>query len=85
MPVNTAAPARNSPASAIITASRLSGAIELASGGGDITASGLDGSVRLSDGAGNIVVTGLAATDVIADNGSGNITLTFTKVPRQVM
>ena len=67
-----------------ITASRLSGAIELASGGGDITASGLDGSVRLSDGAGNIVVTGLAATDVVGDDGSGNITLTFTKVPRQV-
>jgi hypothetical protein len=67
-----------------ITASRLSGAIELDSGGGDVTASGLDGSVRLSDGAGNIVVTGLAATDVVGDNGSGNITLTFTKVPRQV-
>jgi hypothetical protein len=67
-----------------ITASRLSGAIELDSGGGNVTASGLDGSVRLSDGAGDIVVTGLAATDVVGENGSGNITLTFTKVPRRV-
>jgi hypothetical protein len=67
-----------------ITASHLSGAIELASGSGDITASGLDGSVRLSDGAGNIVVTGLAATDVVGDDGSGNITLTFSKAPRRV-
>jgi len=67
-----------------ITASHLSGTIELASGSGDITASGLDGSVRLSDGAGNIVVSGLAATDVTGDNGSGDITLTFTRVPRLV-
>lgn len=67
-----------------ITASRLSGAIELSDGSGDITASGLDGSVRLSDGSGNIDVTGLAAADVVGDDGSGNITLTFTRVPRRV-
>ena len=67
-----------------ITASRLSGAVELSSGAGDITASGLDGSVRLSDGSGNIYVTGLAVTDVVGDDGSGDITLTFTRVPRLV-
>lgn len=29
-------------------------------------------------------VIALAATDVAGDNGSGNITLTFTKVPKRV-
>ena len=67
-----------------ITVSHLSGTIELSNGAGDIAASGLDGSVRLSDGAGDIVGTGLAATDVVGDDGSGNIMLTFSKVPRRV-
>lgn len=67
-----------------LDASRLAGTISLSDGSGDIKASGLDGSVELSNGSGNIVINGLAATDVVGDDGSGNITLTFTKVPRRV-
>jgi hypothetical protein len=51
---------------------------------GDLSASGIHGHVTLSDGSGEIVVTGLAETDVVARNGSGDVTLIFTKVPRRV-
>jgi Toastrack DUF4097 len=64
-----------------LTASGLGGQITLSDGSGDISASGLSGSVRLSDDAGDIAVTGLASTDVTGTEGSGDITLTFTKVP----
>ena len=42
------------------------------------------GDTRLQDSFGTISVTGLAAADVVASNNSGDISLTFTKVPRQV-
>jgi Putative adhesin len=71
-------------ASGDLTASGLRGQVTLSDGSGDITASGLSGSVRLSDGSGDIAVTGLAGTDVTGREGSGDITLTFTKVPRRV-
>jgi hypothetical protein len=68
-----------------LTGSGLRGQVTLSDGSGDITASGLSGSVRLSDGSGDIAVTGLAGTDVTGTEGSGDITLTFTKVPRLVV
>jgi DUF4097 and DUF4098 domain-containing protein YvlB len=40
--------------------------------------------VKLSNGSGNIDVTGLAATNVVGSDGSGDVTLTFSRVPRQV-
>jgi DUF4097 and DUF4098 domain-containing protein YvlB len=40
--------------------------------------------VAFEAGSGNITVSGLASADVSASNGSGNTTLTFTKVPRRV-
>jgi hypothetical protein len=64
-----------------LTASGLSGQVTLSDGSGDISASGLSGTVRLSDGSGDIAVTGLAGTDVTGTDESGDITLTFTKVP----
>jgi hypothetical protein len=67
-----------------LTASGLSGQVTLSDGSGDISASGLSGSVRLSDGSGDIAVTGLAGTDVTGTEGTGDITLTFTKVPLEV-
>ena len=42
------------------------------------------GNTWLQDSFGTISVTGLAAADVVAGNNSGDISLTFTKVPRQV-
>lgn len=67
-----------------ITASGLAGSLWLDNNSGDIRAAGITGDTRLQDSFGTIAVTGLAAADVVARNNSGDISLTFTKVPRQV-
>ena len=67
-----------------LTASGLAGSLWLDNNSGDIQAAGLTGDTRLQDSFGTISVTGLAAADVVARNNSGDISLTFTKVPRQV-
>ena len=67
-----------------LTASGLAGSIRLDNNSGDIQAAGVTGDTRLQDSFGTISVTGLAAADVVARNNSGDISLTFTKVPRQV-
>jgi hypothetical protein len=67
-----------------ITASGLAGNIRLDNSSGDITVSGLTGDLRFQDNSGGIVVNGLAGTDVIGSDSSGDITLTFTKVPERV-
>ncbi|HZC60115.1 MAG TPA: DUF4097 family beta strand repeat-containing protein [Streptosporangiaceae bacterium] len=67
-----------------ITASGLAGNLWLDNNSGDIRAAGITGDTRLQDSFGTIAVTGLAAADVVARNNSGDISLTFTKVPRQV-
>jgi hypothetical protein len=67
-----------------ITASGLAGGIRLDNSSGNITASGLTGDLRFQDDSGNVVVNGLSETDVVGGNSSGNITLTFTKIPGRV-
>ncbi len=67
-----------------VTASGLAGSIRLDNSSGDIQAAGVVGNTWLQDSFGTISVTGLAAADVVAGNNSGDISLTFTKVPRQV-
>lgn len=67
-----------------LTASGLAGSLWLDNNSGDIRADGITGDTRLQDSFGTIGVTGLAAADVVARNNSGDISLTFTKVPRQV-
>ncbi|HEX3751294.1 MAG TPA: DUF4097 family beta strand repeat-containing protein [Streptosporangiaceae bacterium] len=67
-----------------LTASGLAGSVWLDNNSGDIQAAGITGNTRLQDSFGTISVTGLAAADVVARNTSGDISLTFTKVPRQV-
>ena len=67
-----------------LTASGLSGRIQLDNNSGDIRASGVNGDTRLQDSFGTIAVSGLAADDVVASNNSGDITLTFTRVPQRV-
>jgi uncharacterized protein RhaS with RHS repeats len=67
-----------------ITATGLAGSIRLDNNSGDISAAGLVGDTRLQDSFGTISVTGLAAADVVASNNSGDISLTFTKVPQRV-
>ena len=44
----------------------------------------MSGDTRLQDSFGTISVTGLAAADVVASNNSGDISLTFTQVPRRI-
>jgi hypothetical protein len=68
-----------------LTAAGLTGSIQLDNDSGDISAAGLTGDTRLSDSFGDIAVTGLSAADVTASNNSGDITLTFTKVPQRVV
>jgi hypothetical protein len=67
-----------------IAASGLAGGIRLDVGSGDVDASGLSGNIRFQDDSGNVVIDGLAATDVSGRVGSGDVTLTFTKVPGRV-
>jgi len=67
-----------------IAASGLSGRIQLDNNTGDIQAAGVTGDTRLQASFGAISVTGLAAADVVASNNSGDISLTFTKVPQLV-
>jgi hypothetical protein len=67
-----------------IQASGLSGTIRVVNNSGDIDAAGVTGDVQLTDGFGNITVDGLAAGHVSCHTQSGDITLTFTKVPKLV-
>jgi Putative adhesin len=67
-----------------LSASGLAGSIRLDNNSGDIKAAGMAGDTRLQDSFGTISVTGLAAADVVASNNSGDISLTFTKVPQRV-
>jgi hypothetical protein len=67
-----------------IVASRLNGTADLISGGGDITATGLTGTADLDSGGGDIIASGVTDPDVTARSSGGDITLTFTKIPRDV-
>lgn len=68
-----------------IDATQLSGGVSLSDHSGDITGSALDGPrVVIDDNSGGIDIVGLASLNVSASNDSGDITLTFTKVPDAV-
>jgi len=67
-----------------INSSRLDGRTRLVNNSGDINVSGATGNTQLQDAFGNIYVTGLAAASAVAANNSGDITLRFATVPRQV-
>jgi putative adhesin len=67
-----------------IGATRLHGSIRVINNSGDINVAGATGDTRLQDAFGNIDVTGLAAASVVAANNSGDVTLRFATVPRQV-
>lgn len=67
-----------------IWASQLRGTMRLVNNSGDINVSGATGDTQLQDAFGNIYVIGLAAASAVATNNSGDITLRFATVPRQV-
>lgn len=67
-----------------INSSQLNGSTRLVNNSGDINVSGATGDTWLQDAYGNITVTGLAAATATAANTSGDITLRFSTVPKQV-
>jgi Toastrack DUF4097 len=67
-----------------INANGLDGSTRLVNNSGDINVSGATGDTQLRDAFGNINLTGLSAATVLASDNSGDITLRFTTVPRQV-
>ncbi len=67
-----------------VTLRGLSGRLLVSDGAGNINGSAMTGPVNFEDGSGDIVVEGLASADVTASDDSGNITLTFTKVPDRI-
>lgn len=67
-----------------ITLRGLSGRIYASNGSGDIHGSALTGPLTLEAGSGDIVAGGLTDADVTASDGSGDVILTFTKVPGRV-
>ena len=66
-----------------LDASGLRGTVALSDNTGDLTASRLTGDLHLSDSFGTLTASGLAGS-IRLDNNSGDISLTFSKVPRQV-
>jgi hypothetical protein len=62
----------------------IGGDVTLSSGGGDVTVRGLTGTVRISAGGGDVSAEDLTATRLTARSTSGDITLSFTQVPRDV-
>ena len=67
-----------------ITARNLAGSIVLVNNSGDIQGSGFTGDTQIRDSFGNVSVTGLAAADVTASNNSGDVVLSFSRVPDRV-
>jgi DUF4097 and DUF4098 domain-containing protein YvlB len=58
--------------------------MRLVNNSGDINVSGATGDTRVQDQFGNVSMTGLSAANVVAYNNSGDVTLRFTTVPKQV-
>jgi putative adhesin len=67
-----------------LSVSGMTGNVTLSSGGGDLSLTGLPGDLVLATDGGNIDGNALTAQDVSARSAGGNITLTFTRPPRNV-
>ena len=67
-----------------ITARNLAGSILLVNNSGDIQASGVTGDTQIRNSFGNVDITGLSAADVTASNNSGDVVLSFSRVPNNV-
>lgn len=67
-----------------VTADGTTGAVTLSTGGGDVTVSQVAGNLTLHTDGGDIQATGVTAAQVTADTGGGNVSIAFTRVPRDV-
>jgi Putative adhesin len=60
------------------------GITRLDTGGGDVTVNGLTGDFQLSTQGGNVDASGVTSRTVTMQSGGGDVTLTFTQVPRNL-
>lgn len=67
-----------------VTADGITGRLFLSTGGGDVTADQVTGDLTLSTDGGDISARGVAAASVIAQTGGGDVTIVFTRAPREV-
>jgi len=67
-----------------VSASNLTGALNLNAGSGDITLDHLSGALILNAGSGDINGTSISATKVQANDSSGDVDLSFNRVPKDV-
>jgi hypothetical protein len=68
-----------------VSASNLTGALDLGSGSGNVLLDHLSGPLVLSAGSGNISGTYISATKVQANDSSGNVDLSFDRPPGDVV
>lgn len=81
----TGRPLSLSDSSGNVTLQGLSGRVQADDGSGDINGSALSGDADLQAGSGNITIDGLSGAKVTASDNSGDVALTFTKVPARVV
>jgi Toastrack DUF4097 len=62
-----------------------SGTTRLDTGGGDVTIDGLTGSFQLATEGGNVDASGVTAATSTTNSGGGDVTLTFTQVPKSLI
>jgi hypothetical protein len=67
-----------------VGARAMAGALNLYSGSGDISLDGASGALVLNAGSGNITGTGLSSARVRAEDGSGDVDLSFSRPPAEV-
>jgi Putative adhesin len=60
------------------------GTIRMDTGGGDISVNGLNGNFQLATEGGNVDASGVTAATSTTQSGGGNVTLTFTQVPKSL-
>jgi hypothetical protein len=67
-----------------VSAQDVSGPVTLSTGGGNITADNVSAAVTLNTEGGDIQASAVRSAGLTASSGGGNITITFTTVPRDV-
>jgi hypothetical protein len=67
-----------------LTAGNLAGDLQLDTGGGDLNASALGGNVKVTADGGDVSANAVSAPKTTVDSGGGDVTLTFTEVPRNL-
>jgi Putative adhesin len=67
-----------------LTTGNLGGDLQLNTGGGDLNSSALDGNLQVTADGGDVSANAVAAPTATVDSGGGDVTLTFTQVPKNL-